>query len=63
MDIKSKEWLYQGKIYCAECNKYRNIVNPKIWNVFDKTLAFSIICSNVVIIMIEYLKKKKVLRH
>ena len=32
------------KIYCITCGKYRNLKNPKISHIFDKTLVLSIIC-------------------
>ena len=50
------------KIYTAlNINKYRRLIDPKIY-IFDKTLVFLSFAVNVVTIMVEYLKKKKVLR-
>ena len=31
--------------YCVKCNKFAKFVNPKITYIFEKTLVFSIICS------------------
>ena len=33
------------KFYCNVCNKYRKFENPKISNVFQKTLDLSIVYS------------------
>ena len=33
------------RIYCIICGKYRKFKNPIISYIFEKTLAFSIICS------------------
>ena len=31
------------KVYCITWNKYRKFKNPKISNIFNETLAFSVI--------------------
>ena len=33
------------KIYCVICGKHRKFNDPKISNIFEKTLALSTICS------------------
>ena len=42
--------------YCVKCNTSREFVNPETSHFFDKALILSIVL-NVVIIMIEHLKK------
>ena len=32
------------KLYCAICDKYRKLKNPKTSYMFEKTLVLSIIC-------------------
>ena len=34
------------KLHCIICGKYKKFEKPKTSNIFEKTLAHSIICSN-----------------
>ena len=33
------------EIYCVICGKYRKLKNPKVSQIFEKTLVLYIICS------------------
>ena len=58
-NIKKKSMnLSMKEMYYVECKKYRKIVNPNISNIFIKYQFFLILAVNVIIITIEYLKKK-----
>ena len=45
MNIFNKKKVKMKKFYCIICGKYRKFKNDKRSNIFEKALAFSIICS------------------
>ena len=51
------------KIFCIVCDKYREFQNPKISDIFETTLGYSIVCSNYDHKPKKYLKIKNQLKH
>ena len=51
------------KIFCIACDKYRKFQNPKILDIFETILGYSIVCSNCDHKQKIYLKMKNQLKH